>query len=121
VVLIDTSVWVEHLREGTRLLQALLQKGEAVCHPLVIGELACGNLRNRREVLDLLAALPAARTVEHDEAMSFIEHHRLYGQGLGFVDIHLMASCLLSRVSLWTRDRKLQNTAMDIHISTAAG
>jgi predicted nucleic acid-binding protein len=108
MVLVDTSVWVEHLREGTIGLEELLDDGQVICHPFIIGELACGNLKNRGEVLSLLQVLPMAIRVEHEEVMQFIENNNLMGKGLGYIDMHLLASAILTKVPLWTRDRKLK-------------
>ena len=107
MVLVDTSVWVAHLRDGTIGLEEMLEEGDAVCHPFIIGELACGNLKNRTEVLSLLQALPMAVHAEHEELLQFIENHRLMGRGLGYVDVHLLASASLMKVQIWTLDRKL--------------
>jgi hypothetical protein len=115
VVLVDTSVWVEHLRRGLPELETSLSEGEVVCHPLVIGELACGNLRNRREILSLLGDLPCAPEVAHEELLSFVESHRLMGRGLGWIDIHLLAAALIAGVPLWTVDRKLREAARRLH------
>ena len=89
-------------------LRALLEDGEVLCHPFIIGELACGQIKNRREILSLLDALPMATTAEHDEVLQFIESHDLMGTGLGLVDIHLLASALLSKAPLWTSDKHLK-------------
>lgn len=107
MVLIDTSVWVAHLREGNIGLDVLLNEGRVVGHPFVIGELACGNLRNRTEILSLLMTLPKAVQAEHDEVMELLEAHKLMGKGLGYIDVHLVASALLTDVPLWTLDRRL--------------
>lgn len=111
MVLVDTSVWVEHLRSGSAELQALLNDGEVVCHPFVIGELACGNLRNRDEILALLQALPAVAQVVNGDVLSFIERQRLMGKGLGYIDVHLLAAAQTSGVRLWTLDRRLAEAA----------
>ncbi|OGD10435.1 MAG: ribonuclease [Candidatus Aminicenantes bacterium RBG_13_62_12] len=111
MVLVDTSVWVDHLRGTNPRLKALLEKGEVVCHPLVIGELACGNISRREEILALLRSLPGAVVAVHEEAMRFLEAHRLMGIGLGFVDVHLLASSRLTQASLWTLDHSLGNAA----------
>lgn len=111
MILVDTSVWVDHLRKGNDALAALLLKAEVACHPMVIGELACGNLERREEVLALLHALPSTERVSDDEVLFFIEQHRLGGRGLGLVDMHLLASCALSAATLWTFDRRLQQAA----------
>lgn len=107
MVLVDTSVWVAHLLEGNIGLEVLLNDGQVICHPFIIGELACGNLRNRAEILTFLQSLPLATLVEHEEVMRFIENNRLMGKGLGYIDAHLLASAVLSQVSLWTLDKRL--------------
>jgi hypothetical protein len=117
MVLVDTSVWVEHLRRGEPELRDLLNKGEVVCHPFVIGELACGHLRSREQILSLLKALPIATLVESDEILFFIEERKLAGLGLGLIDIHLLASCLISRVKLWTLDKKLGGVAAKLVVA----
>jgi predicted nucleic acid-binding protein len=111
MVLVDTSVWVDHLRRGNADLAELLGADEVACHPFVIGELACGNLRNRSEVLSLLAALPAMAKVNDEEVLAFIERHKLAGSGLGLIDVHLLASCMLAKARLWTRDARLAEAA----------
>jgi hypothetical protein len=110
-VLADTSVWVEHLRRGNAALAVRLEAGRVLCHPFVIGELACGHLRRRGEILSLLAALPGVQPVEHEEAMAFTEAHQLMGAGLGWIDVHLLASCMVSNTVLWTLDRRLGTAA----------
>lgn len=109
MVLADTSVWVAHLRAGNIGLEALLNDDHIVCHPFIVGELACGNLKNRAEILSLLQALPTTAHVEHEEVMLFIENYHLMGKGLGYIDMHLLASSMLSQVRLWTLDRKLKD------------
>ena len=84
---------------------------DVVSHPFVVGEIACGQMRNRSEVLSLLQALPAARSLQEEEAHSFLEDHRLMGSGIGWVDVHLLASAVLTRASLWTFDRRLARVA----------
>jgi predicted nucleic acid-binding protein len=117
MVLVDTSVWVAHLRQGAIGLDSLLREGRAVCHPFIIGELACGNLQNRSEIIALLQALPQAMTAGHDEVMQFIENQRLMGKGLGYVDLHLLASARLTRVSLWTLDKRLKSVASTLRLN----
>ncbi|MFZ1948283.1 MAG: type II toxin-antitoxin system VapC family toxin [bacterium] len=114
MILVDTSVWVDHLRRGNRRLQSLLQENQVLGHPFVVGELACGRLRNRGEILDLLRLLPQAEIAEHDEVLDFVESRRLFGQGLGWTDAHLLASAILSRSGLWTLDRALAEAAAKI-------
>jgi hypothetical protein len=111
MILVDTSVWVEHLRSGTIGLETLLIDGQVCCHPFIIGELACGNLKNRGEILALLQNLPMASCAEDDEAIQFIHDHQLMGKGLGYIDIHLLMSSLLSRIPFWTLDKRLHGAA----------
>jgi len=118
VVLVDTSVWVSHLREGNAKLEALLNEGMVVCHPFIIGELACGTMRNRAQILSLLQSLPTAEIAEHSEVLLFIERNRLVGKGLGYVDVHLLASAVLTDISLWTLDRKLQQASARIGLQS---
>lgn len=92
MVLVDTSVWVRHLREGDSDLEQLLNSGQVMCHPHIVGELACGNMKNRREVLSLLQLLPVATLATHTEILQFIESNHLMGKGLGYIDVHLSAS-----------------------------
>lgn len=117
VVIVDTSIWVMHLREGSRHLEALLLDAEVACHPFVLGELACGNLRNRKEVLSLLQSLPMASTLTLDEVLYFIERNDLMGMGIGFVDVSLLASAQLSGIPLWTSDRRLKSVAIKLGLS----
>ena len=114
MVLVDTSVWVDHLREHDDALADLLNAGEVACHPFVVGELACGGIRNRSEILSLLSALPSLSKAEDDEVLLFIDRHSLTGRGLGLIDVHLLASCMLGGVPLWTRDRKLAGAAVEL-------
>jgi len=107
MVLVDTSVWVRHFREGDSNLEELLNSGDVMCHPYIIGELACGNLKNRREVLSLLQLLPTAAVAKHEEILSFIDKNQLVGKGLGYIDVHLCAAALLSGATLWSYDKKL--------------
>jgi len=116
-VLVDTSVWVDHLRTGNERLSALLDDGHVICHRLVIGELACGNLRNRLETLQLLRALPLTDEATFEESLGFVDGHRLYGRGLGWIDVQLLASAFLSRCSLWTLDRRLGDAAASLGVA----
>ena len=113
MVLVDTSVWVSHFRGGDEqpALIKLLDDGAVFCHPFIIGELACGNLKNRSLIISLLEALPASRVAEHREVLAFIENHDLQGKGLGYIDMHLLASAILTGIPLWTTDKKLQSCA----------
>ncbi|HEX5972968.1 MAG TPA: PIN domain-containing protein [Gemmatimonadaceae bacterium] len=116
-ILADTSVWVDHLRSGNAALEAALENGDVITHPFVIGELACGNLRDRRVLLGLLDALPSAPVATSAEALGFIEH-RLMGRGIGYVDVHLLASALLAGdARLWTLDRRLAAIASALKLA----
>jgi predicted nucleic acid-binding protein len=115
-MLVDTSVWVEHLRRGDPKLIALLGQDEVECHPFVIGELACGSLRRRAEVLTLLQRLPQVPVVANDEVLAFIERHRLMGRGIGWIDAHLLASAALGNTLIWSRDRRLAEVARELHL-----
>lgn len=117
MVLVDTSVWVAHFRNGLPALQHLLLDGRVHSHPFVIGELACGHLKNRREILSLLSTLSQTPMAEHHEVLHFIENHRLMGVGLGWIDVHLLASATLGHIPLWTLDRRLAQIALKFHLS----
>ena len=119
MILVDTSVWIDHLRYGNPRLKELLLSESAACHPFVIGELACGNLGNRAETLSLMHALPSLPVAEDGEILYFIESHRLMGRGLGLVDIHLLASAELGEASLWTLDKRLQKAARELDLGGA--
>jgi predicted nucleic acid-binding protein len=111
LTLVDTSVWVAHLRRGLPALAERLEEGEVLCHPFVIGEVSLGHLRRRTEILALLAALPCAVLARDLEVLAFVESKRLAGSGIGWVDAHLLASAALSDAPLWTADRRLAATA----------
>lgn len=122
MILVDTCVWIDHLRVGDVGLGDLLRRRRVLAHPFVIGELACGNMRNRGEILALLGCLPAAPQADQDEVLYLIERHRLMGRGLGYVDIHLLASALLlPGTRLWTRDRRLGELAGELDIEWRSG
>jgi predicted nucleic acid-binding protein len=115
LILVDTSVWVDHLRRGEPKLVALLDSARVGTHPFIIGEIACGNLANRPVVVALLKDLPRATVADNDEVLTYIERHRLHGTGIGYVDAHLLASVALSGgTSLWTRDKRLHKAAMTL-------
>lgn len=108
MILVDTSVWIDHLRRGISELVQALEREDVMTHPFVIGELACGDLQKRREVLDLLAALPSAVVASDEETLLFIERRRLMGKGIGTIDAHLLASVALTDdARLWTLDKRL--------------
>lgn len=118
-VLVDTSVWVDHLFKGEALLHDLLTLGHVVTHPFILGEIACGRLSNRKAILALLAELPAVTVATHEEVLHLVETHRLDGTGLSWIDAHLLASSLLDRMPLWTRDKRLAAAAKNLRISGA--
>ena len=112
MILVDTSVWVVHLRQGDAGLIDLLERSAVVMHPFVVGEIACGSLRDRETILELLQDLPAAAVASPDEVLTFIDGHVLHGKGIGYVDVHLLASVALTPgLRLWTRDSKLRRVA----------
>lgn len=112
MVLVDTSVWIDHLCQSEPFLVSLLDSSLVSVHPFVMGELACGNLKNRRDILDALDKLPRTATTSHEEAMGFLDHHELAGKGIGWVDMHLLASAAVEAgTALWTRDKRLAGVA----------
>jgi predicted nucleic acid-binding protein len=112
VILVDTSVWVDHFRRGDVELAARLNQGEVLMHPFVLGEIALGSLRRRKPVLNDLSALPQTKVASDDEVLMFIERHRLSGTGIGWVDAHLLGAVQLTDgARLWTRDRRLHGIA----------
>jgi len=121
MVLVDTSVWIDHFRAGESRLARLLEDVEVVMHPLVVGELACGNLRNRREILSLRSNLPHVAPVSNDAVLFFIERHRLHGRGLGLVDVNILASCAVEGATLWSKDVRLMKTAKDLKLAARLG
>jgi len=115
LILVDTSVWVDHLRGGDAQLADLLERGAVLMHPFVVGEIACGSLTDRSSILELLGDLPAAVVAEGEEVLAFIERHVLHGKGIGYVDVHLLASVALTEGAiLWTRDKRLRMVAEDL-------
>ena len=117
MILVDTSVWIEHLRTGKSGLESSLVEGEVLTHPLVLGELACGNIANRHVVLDLLLDLPLAQEASHQEAMALIDKQRLMGRGIGFIEVQLLAATLITPLAkLWTFDRRLAKIAGELGV-----
>jgi predicted nucleic acid-binding protein len=116
MVLVDTSIWIDHLRSGNTKLTELLNDGEAAIHPFIIGELACGNRKNRKEIISLLHALPHIDKADDDEVLFFIEKHKLMGLGVGLIDLHLLASCKLGNVKLLTKDKRLREAADPLNL-----
>jgi predicted nucleic acid-binding protein len=118
MILADTSVWVDHLRAENAVLTALLEAGEVLCHPFVIGEIAMGSLHRREALLDTFTRLPSVVIASHGEVMHFIEMERLFGLGVGYLDTHLLASTKLTPdARFWTRDRRLHDTAVRLGIA----
>jgi len=117
MVLVDTSVWIQHLRQGSAALARHLADGQVVCHPFVVGELACGHIKNCAEILGLLSNLPSAEVARHEEVLQFIDTYRLMGKGLGYVDTHLLASAALTGVPIWTLDKQLRETAVRLDLA----
>jgi len=118
VILVDTSIWIDHLRAGDTTLSALLEQGDVVVHPWVTGELALGTLADRDEILDLLGNQPQAVVADDDEILHLIGSQALHGSGIGYVDAQLLAATLLTPgTRLWTRDQRLAqvSTRLGIH------
>ncbi|SRR5579884_726770 len=118
MILVDTSVWIDHLRQGDPDLVRALEAGRVLGHPFVVGELACGNLKSRTEFLGLLRALPQAPVATEEEVLAFIDGRALMGRGIGYLDVHLLASvALASRATLWTRDKPLAAVAQELGLA----
>lgn len=112
MILVDSSVWIDHLRRAEPRLTAALESQLVLCHPFIIGELACGKLRQRSTFLAALQAMPMAPVASHEEALGFLTRHDLSGRGIGWVDVHLLASAALTGdACLWTRDKRLAGVA----------
>lgn len=119
MILVDTSVWIDHFRAPDRLLAELLDRERVLVHPFVLGEIACGNLKRRKEILALMQALPAAAKADDGEIMAFIERRGLMGRGIGLIDAHLLASCLIEPCLLWTLDKRLRSVAEELETAYA--
>ena len=121
MILVDTSVWIDHLRSSDPTLVDLLESADVATHPLVIGELAVGSIRRRADFLDLLGQLPSIPVANSAEVLTFIDARRLYGQGLGIVDVHLLASAtLLPGSTIWTRDSRLLSAATALGLASSS-
>ncbi len=119
MVLVDTSIWVDHLRVGDARLVVLLEAGKVLMHPFVLGELALGSLRNRDVVISSMRDLPQAAVPTFDEVMHFVKQRALFGLGIGYVDVHLLAAAQLTAgATLWTRDRRLSAVAEKLSLTT---
>ena len=118
MILVDTSIWIEHLRSASAILTKLLVDGEVLGHPFVLGELALGNLRQRDEIMLVLRRLPQAISASHLEVLQFVDREALFGRGIGYVDAHLLAAARLTvGTRLWTRDRRLQAVAVQLDLA----
>jgi predicted nucleic acid-binding protein len=116
-ILVDTSIWVDHLRNKDEQMISLLKQNQVLMHPMIRGELACGYLHQRVQILSLLNDLPQVSEATHDEALYCLEKHTLMGKGIGFIDLHLVASTLLTKNALlWTRDRRLHKLALNLNL-----
>ncbi len=116
MTLVDTSVWVDHLRRGNKRLAEFLNAGHVLCHTFVVGEIACGWLKSRDHILGLLSALPQLPKADDDEILDFISRNGLMGAGLGLVDVHMLAAARMARVPLWTNDKALRAAAARMHV-----
>ena len=117
MVLVDTSVWIDHLRSSNAHLVSLLKANSVGVHPFIVGEIACGNLARRATVLSLLKALPPVRPADDDEVLFFLERHRLAGKGIGYVDVHLLAAARVASLRIWTADRRLAGIASGLGLA----
>ncbi len=118
MILVDTSVWIDHLRSEDHHLIILLDKGLVMTHPMVVGELACGNLRNRRAILTMFGNLPRASIATDDQVLRFIERNQLMGKGINYIDFHLLAATELTEAAeLWTRDKDLMDVASKLNLA----
>lgn len=117
MILVDTSVWIDHFHHSDEDLKELLLSNQVCIHPFVLGELSCGNIRNREEVLSLLRTIRSIDLVLDEEVFILIEERKLFGKGLGFIDMHLLASVLIHHVPIWTRDKSLKLVAGQLGIS----
>ena len=117
MILADASVWINHLRLGEPRLADLLNNFRILIHPMVIGELACGNLKARKDVLDFLNRLPRVPVADHEEVLGFIEHRRLMGRGIGFINAHLPSAAALAGSLLWTHDARIEQAAVDLGLA----
>jgi predicted nucleic acid-binding protein len=117
MILVDTSIWIDHFHHSDEGLKDLLHSNQVCIHPFILGELSCGNIKNRKEVISLLRTLKSVDSVLDEEVFILIEDRELFGKGLGFIDIHLLASALVYHVPIWTRDKSLKRVAVELSIS----
>jgi predicted nucleic acid-binding protein len=114
MVLVDTSIWIDHLRSSNGHLVSLLKANSVAVHPFIVGEIACGNPARRATVLGLLRALPKAQQAGEDDVLFFLDRHRLAGKGIGYIDAHLLAAAKLASLPLWTADKRLARIASSL-------
>jgi predicted nucleic acid-binding protein len=116
MILVDTSVWIDYFRNENKLLNLLLLNGAVVMHEFILGELAIGNFKNRRAILDLLNSIPKVTKITHDELLFFVERNTFFGKGVGFVDLHILGSTKLEGIKIWTLDKRLNNLASSLDL-----
>lgn len=122
MILADTSIWIDHLRGGDAVMTEQLERGSIAMHPFVLGEIALGSLKSRAELLQLLEALPGTLVASDAEVMHMVDERALFGRGLGWVDVHLLAATLLTPgLRLWTRGRRLHAVAEEIGLASSPG
>ena len=122
MILVDSSIWIDHFRRGNGVLAGLLEQGLVLCHPFVLGELACGQLKHRARILDALGLLSSTPVASHAEALAFVDRHRLQGMGIGWIDVHLLAATALAGgAGLWSRDKRLARAAESLGLAYAVG
>ena len=120
MILPDSSVWIAHFRRANAFLAESLENERVLCHPFIVGELACGDLPSRTSTIALLRTLPEAPLMQHEEVLMLVEQHQLMASGIGWVDAHLLGSALLARARLWTLDRPLANAAQKLGVAANA-
>jgi predicted nucleic acid-binding protein len=121
MILVDTSVWIDHLRQKNHPLREVLFDDQVLCHPFVIGELACGHLKNREQVIELMSSLPISEMATDQEVLGFVDMHKLYGKGIGWIDAHLLTAAKLSQSKLWTMDKSLKRLSQALDLFYQAG
>ncbi len=122
MIVVDSSVWIDHLRSGDEVLARLLDASQVVMHPFILGEIACGNLHARERVIELLGQLPACSAADDQEVLFFIDQHQLMGLGIGYIDAHLLAAAALTAAArLWTRDKRLTRAAVSLSLNYDPG
>ena len=117
MVLVDTSVWIDFLREGNELLKDFLENGQVYIHPFVIGELSCGNIQKRIQFLSLLNELPTVSVSSNEEVIQFIESNSLFGKGVGYIDLHILCSSIKSNIPIWSKDKRLTKISKSFYAS----